>query len=306
MSTSPSTDPPDDKSTGMPANPRQVSRTAVRGNILDFYDDPLDNISEPNCHQQSGPVRFAANGWLLIEDGRIADVQTAHWQAPENWQVLDYRDHLVCPGFIDTHVHSGQTDVTASYGTTLLQWLAQYTFPNEARYADPQFADADAQEFCDALLGNGTTTAAVFPTVHPESVNALFAAAAARGMCMVTGKVLMDRHAPDYLLDAIDHGEAESHQLIRRWHQQGRLHYAVTPRFAPTSTGEQLALAGRLLKEYDGLYMQTHVAENTEELIGRVRQNLQRCRSLGITISMKKFEFGAEIDFEQSPCTPHS
>jgi guanine deaminase len=234
--------------------------------LLDFATDPGSDTGTPGTHGDNRPVRYTPDGWLLIEDGRVLGVQPADWQPATQWQVMDWRDHLVCPGFIDTHVHSGQTDVTASFGTTLLQWLEQYTFPNEARYADAEFAARDAELFCDALIENGTTTAAVFPTVHPQSVDGLFAAAHAREMCLVAGKVLMDRHAPDDLLDPPDLGETDSRRLIHQWHQQGRLHYAITPRFAPTSTDAQLALAGKLLAEFDGLYMQTHVAENADEI----------------------------------------
>lgn len=239
---------------------------AICGNLLDFSADPLSDIADPDNHAGNTAVRYTEGGWLLVENGRISAVQPASWQPDSDRIVLDYSGHLVCPGFIDTHVHAGQTDVIASYGTTLLQWLEQYTFPNERRYEDEAFARRDAGAFCDALLANGTTTAAVFPTVHPHSADVLFDAALARDMCMVAGKVLMDRHAPDYLLDPADHGHASSRRLIEHWHQKGRLRYAVTPRFAPTSTPQQLEMAGQLLRDYDGLYMQTHVAENRDEI----------------------------------------
>ncbi len=252
-----------------PANARQASKLAVHGDVLDFSNDPGSYVAEPVDHNNSdnqSAVRFTQDGWLLIEDEHFAGVQPATFQPASNWQVIEHRGQLICPGFIDTHVHSGQLDVIASYGTDLLDWLDQYTFPNESCFADLAFAQEDAQFFCDALLSNGTTTAAVFPTSHAHSVDALFQAASERGMCLITGKVLMDRHAPQELLDGSDLGNADSRALIKRWHGRQRLHYAVTPRFAPTSTDAQLAMAGQLVHEFEGVYLQTHVAENTAEM----------------------------------------
>jgi guanine deaminase len=170
------------------------------------------------------------------------------------------------PGFIDTHVHSAQLDVIASYGSELLDWLNTYTFPAEQRYADAAVAASGAARFLDALLAHGTTSAVVFPTVHKVSVDTLFAAAQARGMRLITGKCLMDRHAPPGLTDSVAEAEADCRELIRRWHGTDRLAYALTVRFAPTSTPAQLAMAGRLLAEHPGSYMQTHLAENRDEV----------------------------------------
>jgi guanine deaminase len=170
------------------------------------------------------------------------------------------------PGFIDTHVHCPQLDVIASYGAGLLDWLETYTFPAERRFADPEVARVGAEAFLDALLAHGTTAAVVFPTVHKVSADTLLDAAAARGMRLVAGKVLMDRHAPDGLRDDVEGAERDCEDLIRRHHRQGRNAYAVTVRFAATSTREQLAMAGRLVARHEGLYMQTHVAENTDEV----------------------------------------
>jgi guanine deaminase len=173
---------------------------------------------------------------------------------------------LLLPGFIDTHVHSPQVDVIASWGTELLDWLATYTFPAEARHADPAFARAAAALFLDALLAHGSTAAVVFPTVHLTSAEALFDAAQQRGMRLIAGKVLMDRHAPAELRDDVDQARLDCSALIERWHGRGRLAYAVTPRFAATSSPAQLAMAGQLLADHPGLYMQTHVAENRAEV----------------------------------------
>jgi guanine deaminase len=236
-----------------------AQRLALRGDLLDFVAAPAWGDTA------SSAVRFRPAQWLLIEDGRIAAVQT---DAPDaSWPRDDHAGRLILPGFIDTHVHSPQLDVIGSYGTALLEWLNTYTFPAERRYADPAEAQRGAQRFVDALLARGTTAAMVFPTVHKVSADALFAAAAARGMRVIAGKVLMDRHAPDGLRDDdLAQAERDCAELIARWHGRDRLAYAVTVRFAPCSTREQLAMAGRLCRSDPGLYLQTHLAENTDEV----------------------------------------
>jgi len=234
-------------------------KTAILADCLDFTGDP--GLAD----RASGHVRWRPAHWLLVgDDGRIAAVQV---DAPgDDWRKIDHSGRLLLPGFIDSHVHCPQVDVIASWGTELLDWLNTYTFPAEARHADPAVAQVAAELFTDALLAHGSTTAVVFPTVHVASVDALFTAASARGMQMVAGKVLMDRHAPDNLRDDVAGAEADCRALIDRWHGRGRNLYAVTPRFAATSTSEQLAMAGRLLADHPGVYMQTHVAENRAEV----------------------------------------
>lgn len=233
--------------------------TAIRADLLDFTADP--GLSD----RHSEAVRFRADHWLLIDEaGRIAAVQP---EAPgDDWRKFDRRGQLLLPGFIDTHVHCPQVDVIGSWGAELLDWLNTYTFPAEARHADPAVAQAATDLFLDALLAHGSTAAVVFPTVHPASCEALFAGAQQRGMRLIAGKVLMDRHAPDDLRDDVVQAERDCRALIERWHGRGRIAYAVTPRFAATSTPEQLAMAGRLLADHRGLYMQTHVAENRAEV----------------------------------------
>jgi len=233
-------------------------RIAIRGDLLDFTGEPaLADVA-------GGDARFRPDHWLLAEDGRIVGVQP---EAPgEDWERHDHAGRLVLPGFVDTHVHSGQLDVIGAWGSALLDWLERHTFPAELRMADPAHAAMVSAMFLDALLATGTTAASVFPTVHPVSVDALFEAAEARGMRVIAGKVLMDRHAPEALRDDVVNAEAQSRELIERWHGRGRCAYAVTPRFAPTSTDAQLAMAGRLLASRPGLYMQTHVAENRDEV----------------------------------------
>ena len=237
-----------------------ASRLALRGDLLDFTGAPEWGATE------SPLVRYRPDHWLLVDDGRIVGTQPGT-QAPDaSWAQHDHSGKLILPGFIDTHVHSPQLDVIASYGTELLDWLNNYTFPAEQRYADAAEAVAGAARFLDALLSHGTTSAVVFPTVHKVSTEALFAAAQARGMRIIAGKVLMDRHAPEGLRDDVAQAERDCVDLIQRWHGTGRLAYAVTVRFAPTSTPEQLAMAGALCKAYPGVYMQTHVAENRDEV----------------------------------------
>ena len=233
-------------------------RIALRGDLLDFVAAPA------RADRDSPAVRWRPDHWLLVEGTRIVGAQAV---APDvTWRRVDHAGKLILPGFVDTHVHSPQLDVIGSWGAQLLDWLRDYTFPAEARLADPPVARQVSQFFLDALLAHGTTSAVVFPTVQKASADALFAAAQQRGMRLVTGKVLMDRHAPPGLSDDVEGAEADCLELIERWHGQGRLAYALTPRFAPTSSEAQLAMAGRLLASRDGLYMQTHVAENRDEV----------------------------------------
>ncbi len=239
-----------------------ASTTYLRGAVLHFVADPGE-AADPSAWQ------YFEDGALRIDDGKVAALGTAAdilaARTPDD-VLHDHRGKLILPGFVDTHVHSAQVDVIASYGRQLLDWLNDYTFPAERAFADPQHATRLAEIFLDNLLRNGTTTAAVYPTVHRASVDAFFAAAAARNLRMICGKVMMDRHAPDYLRDDVAGAEADNCTLIERWHGKGRLGYALTPRFAPTSTPEQLAMTGRLYREIPGLWLQTHLAENHDEI----------------------------------------
>ena len=246
------------------------ARIALRGDLLDFSAEPGWGVVD------SSAVRFRADHWLMIEDGRITGVQA---DAPgEGWARQDHAGRLILPGFIDTHVHMPQLDVIASYGTELLDWLNTYTFPAEIRFADPAHSRAGAALFLDALLAHGTTSAVVFATAHKVSAEALFDGAQQRGMRLVTGKVLQDRHSPDGLRDDVVQAEQDCLDLIRRWHGRDRLAYAVTVRFAPTSSPEQLRMAGSLCAADPTLYMQTHVAENRDE-VAWVRELFPEARS---------------------------
>lgn len=237
-----------------------TSRVALRGDLLDFTGTPEWAVIDTPA------VRFRPDHWLLIENGRISGVQPGNQLPDASWVQHDHRGKLLLPGFIDTHVHSPQIDMIASYGEELLDWLNNYTFPAEMRFAEPAVSQAGAGLFLDALLESGTTSAVVFPTVHKISADALFAGASARGMRLITGKVLMDRNAPPDLCDDVAKAERDCVDLIERWNGVGRNAYAVTVRFAPTSTPAQLAMAGQLCAAYPSAYMQTHVAENRAEV----------------------------------------
>jgi len=240
------------------------TRRILRGDVLDFTADP--GFVPP--HESPG-VRFRPDHLVCIEGGRIAAVLPAGAVPEASWRsvpVEDHRGRLILPGFIDTHVHCPQLDVIASFGTELLDWLNTYTFPAETRYADPAVSDMGARRFLQALWSQGTTSAVVFATVHKTSAEALFTHASAAQMRLITGKVLMDRHAPDGLRDDVEQAERDCIDQIQRWHGRDRQAFAVTVRFAPCSTPAQLAMAGALCAQHPGVYMQTHVAENRDEV----------------------------------------
>jgi guanine deaminase len=228
---------------------------AFRGTLVWFTGDP---------RVARDALRCIDDGLLLVEEGRIVSAES--YQDTTGVDVVDYRGKLLMPGFVDAHVHSAQTDVIASESSSLLDWLDRHTFPAEARFVDAAHARQGSEYFLDELLRNGTTTAAVFPSVHPESVDAFFGAAERRGLRMAAGKVMMDRHCPEAVRDEAESSYRDAQALIHRWHGKGRLAYAVTPRFAPTSSERQLELAGRLLEEHAGLLLQTHLSEHEEEV----------------------------------------
>jgi guanine deaminase len=240
---------------------------AVRGRLLSFVDDPA-LVGAAASH------RYLDDGVVVIEQGTIAAVGPAAEllkTLPPGMPVDHHPGRLVLPGLIDTHIHYPQTRVIGSYGAQLLEWLERYTFVEEQKLKDPAHAAAVADFFLDELFRNGTTTAVVYCTVHPESVEAFFTASHRRNARMIAGKVMMDRGAPPGLLDTAEAGYRESKALLQRWDGVGRQLYAVTPRFAITSTGPQLEAAGALLREHPSTYLQTHLSENTNE-IGLARE----------------------------------
>ncbi len=234
-----------------------------RGQILSFVSDPGDGAD-------AASYRHFRDGAILVDNGRIAALGPAAdilRQLPKGIAVADHGCNLLLPGFIDTHIHYAQSDVIGAGGRQLLDWLNDYTFVEERRFADPQHGIEVAEFFFDELARNGTTTALVFCTVHPQSVDAFFGAAARRRLCMIAGKVLMDRNAPQDLCDSPAAADAESRALLERWHGHDRLHYAITPRFAPTSSPAQLQVAGRLAEEYPDAFVHSHMAENRAEIL---------------------------------------
>ena len=232
------------------------------GPTLTFSGNPLQG-------DWADAVAIDTNGGVLIEDGLIAavgaadDLLVAH---PDAQRTRYGADHLICPGFIDAHAHYPQTAMIASWGKRLIDWLNLYTFPEEMRLADPTYAKAIAARYLDLTLAHGTTTVASFCTVAPHSAQALFEAATARGQRIVAGKTCMDRNAPDGLRDTPQSAYDDSKALIGRWHGRGRSVYAITPRFSPTSTPEQLSALGALWAEHPDCLMQTHLSEQTDEI----------------------------------------
>lgn len=242
---------------------REQSIKAVRGSFLDI-------TRTVQCPEEiEGQLRFIKDGLLIIRDGRVAwfgSWEEGHHQIPESIRVRDYSGKMIVPGFIDTHIHYPQCEMVGAYGEQLLDWLNKHTFPAEKRYNDLEYAREMSAFFIKQLLRNGTTTALVFGTVHPESVEALFESARHINMRMIAGKVMMDRNAPDYLLDTAESSYSQTKALIERWHNNGRLLYAITPRFAPTSSPEQLEVVQRLRREYPDTYLHTHLSENKDEV----------------------------------------
>ena len=245
---------------------------AYRASLLYFHADPAFSDRAHHWHE---------DGLLVVAGGTITaagDYASLHAGLPPGAVVHDYRGKLITPGFIDTHIHYPQTDMIASPAPGLLPWLEQYTFPTERAFDDPAHGAAVAEFFLDELLRCGTTTAMVYCTVHRQSVDAFFEASSARNLRMAAGKVMMDRHCPEFLRDTAEQGARDSEDLIGRWHGNGRALYALTPRFAPTSTEQQLQLTGELARAYPDVYLQTHVAENEEEC-GWVRTLFPHARS---------------------------
>lgn len=230
---------------------------AVRGKLFWFHGNPED-LGEKSYH-------FIEDGVILLKNGKVFATGTGELLSQAT-TIVDHRPHLIMPGFIDVHVHMPQTQVIASYGTKLLEWLNKYTFPEEARYYDAAIARANANFLLDNLLAHGTTTCVAFGSVHPQSVDAFFEASLKRNMFNVAGKVMMDRNAPENLRDTPQSSYDETKALIAKWQGRGRVEYAISPRFAITSSPEQLEAAGVLAKEHPECYIQTHLSETVAEI----------------------------------------
>ncbi|HEY4193320.1 MAG TPA: guanine deaminase [Mesorhizobium sp.] len=239
-----------------------MPQTLLRGRTLSFVRWP-ENIDDAAAYA------YEEDGGLLIEDGKI--VATGPYakvekQAGEGTKKIDHRPHLILPGFIDAHAHFPQMQVIASYGAELLDWLNTYTFPEETRFRNAQHGRRIARLFLDEMVRHGTTTVAAYCSVHKASAEAFFEESHARDMLNIAGKVMMDRNAPEGVLDTPQSGYDDSKALISEWHGKGRQHYAITPRFAITSSPEQMEMAGALASEFPGLHVQTHLSENHAEI----------------------------------------
>lgn len=237
-----------------------MTRHALRAAALTFSSDPF--LTDPD-----GSYTYYPDALIVIEGGRIASIaDAATVQAPAGMPVSHFEDALILPGFIDAHVHYPQTEMIASFGAHLLEWLEKYTYITEQKFSDKTHAGKVAHVFLRELLRAGTTTAAVYCTVHPQSVDAFFEESARFNTRMIAGKVLMDRNAPEALRDTAESGYAQSKALIETWHNKGRQLYAITPRFAGSCSETQLDAAGRLWREHPGTYMQTHLCETRDEI----------------------------------------
>jgi len=239
-----------------------VKITILRGRVLSF-------LEEPQGRDDHASYRYIEDGAVVIGDGKILMVgewnerAASHHDAAE---IIDHRPNLILPGFIDPHIHFPQMQVIGAYAAALLEWLNTYTFVEEQRFGDEAHSTRIASRFFDELIRHGTTTAAAYCSVHPQSVDAFFGEAEKRNMLMVGGKVMMDRNAPPGLLDTPQSGYDDTKAGIAKWHGRCRAHYAITPRFAITSTHEQMAIAEALAREFPDLHIQTHVSENLAEI----------------------------------------
>ena len=246
----------------MPAPQKRV----LTGRLLTFFERPQHaKAAESYGYWSDGALAIEAG--KIVWRGALADLPDRY----RDWPITDHSENLVLPGFIDAHTHYPQMEVIGSYGEQLLDWLETYTFRHEARFEDPEHAALIADAFLEELIQHGVTTAAVYATSHQGSTAAFFEAAAARKMCMIGGKVLMDRQAPAEICDTPERAYEETKQLISAWHGKDRLSYAITPRFAITSSAEQMAVVQSLITEHPSCYVQTHLSENLFEISETLR-----------------------------------
>ncbi len=237
-----------------------INTHILSGQVLRFVGDPFKAPPEDTVRVEPSAI--------LIKDKKIADIAPTEDLIAQHPEATHHAhpNKLICPGFVDAHAHYPQTGIIASWGKRLIDWLNRYTFPEEMRFCDPDFAAATAHRYLDLLLDHGTTTVSSYCTIHPTSVDALFEAASQRDMAVTAGKTCMDRNAPDGLQDTPQTAYDDSKLLLERWHKKGRAHYAITPRFSPTSSPEQLAALGALWSEFPDCVMQTHLSEQLDEI----------------------------------------
>lgn len=233
-----------------------------RGRLFDFS-------STADIFDLEHGFRFFDDGLLVVENGKViaaGDYSEMKKQINQDIAVESFGKSFIFPGFVDAHVHSVQTKAISSHGNQLLDWLETYVFPNENKFDKPDFALQHTQFFFKQLLKNGTTTAAIYPAVYDASVEAVFEVAQELNMRVIAGKTWMDRNAPDFLLENSGQSYESVKGQIEKWHEKGRSHYSITPRYAITSSPESLEMAASLLKNYPGLYVQTHISENKQEI----------------------------------------
>ncbi|MDF1717531.1 MAG: guanine deaminase [Antarcticimicrobium sp.] len=233
--------------------------TILTGRVLSFAATPFDGAPGEAARLDAA---VALEGGHIVARGAVEELRAAYPQADRH----DHGDKVICAGFIDPHVHYPQTAMIASWGKRLIDWLNTYTFPEEMKFADPAYADRIAARYLDLTTAEGTTTMCSFCTIHTESVDALFTEAQRRGQRVVAGKTCMDRNAPEGLRDTAQSGYDDSKALLQRWHGVDRIAYAITPRFSPTSTPQQLEALGALWAEHPDCLMQTHLSEQTDEI----------------------------------------
>jgi len=239
-----------------------MTEKAIRASILTFTDNPF-HVPVQQC------MYYESDGVIVIKDGHIKSVGSAQeilGRLNPNIPITHYSRCLIMPGFIDCHVHYPQIQIIGAFGKQLLDWLNQYVFVSEQQFGDKEFAKSVANKFLTECLRAGTTTASVFCTVHPESVDAFFEESYNLNMRNIAGKVLMDRNAPTELMDTPQQGYDDTKALINKWHNQGRQLYSVTPRFAPTSSPAQMEMAGSIWNEHPGTYLQSHISESLNEI----------------------------------------
>ena len=274
------------------------SVTAIRGAFWDCIEDPF------YCSEAES-VRYIPDGLLVLEQGRVkafGDFETLKDSFVIEKTTVYPAEMLIVPGFIDLHVHYPQTEMIASYGAQLLEWLDQYTFPTETKFKDPVYARKIASFFLDELLKNGTTTALVLTTIFPQSVEVLFEEAQRRNMRLIAGQMLMSRNAPDFLITEPKTAYAQVREQIQKWHGNGRLSYAITPRFAITSTEEELELAGQLKAEFPEVYVHTHLSENkaevafTAKLFPETKDYLNVYEQFGLVSNRSVFAHCVQLD----------